>query len=176
MILSRMAKKCLPIRGFIVKKSATLSSVETNGTRHSQPAACRFAHSCYAYEPSRGCLPCVPINLVPNTIAKCGIRRRCPSARSCSRYQRLDAMLRPKSVMVAAPGLLAPLVRFVSNDRKRALQNWRPSGSGSSSGFGLRSRVAERFMCVSRKPRDGGGSGTPGDSQCMSDPGQGTAE
>ena len=30
------------------------------------------------------------------------------------------------------------------------------------------------LMCVSRKPRNGGGSGTPGDSQCMSDPGHAT--
>ena len=65
---------------------------------------------CYAHEQSRGYLPCVLVILVPNTIAKCGVRRRCPSARSCSRYQRLDAMLRPKSVMVAAPGLLVPIV------------------------------------------------------------------
>ena len=63
---------------------------------------CRAASQrggCYAHEPSRSYLPCVLVILVPNTIAKCGVRRRCPSARSCSRYQRLGAaMLRPKSV------------------------------------------------------------------------------
>ena len=79
--------------------------------RDSQPAACRFRALLLRLRTVTWLyLPCVLVNLVPNTIAKCGVRRRCSSARSRSRYQRLDAMLRPKSVMVAAPGLLVPIV------------------------------------------------------------------